>query len=142
MKKNSLISGTKEERGITAWQSSENPEENATQYTQGDISLYEPLLPERIKNLPIMKYIPFLPNPKSKQTKQDVILNEEMHSLPSLWWESSFKYIKFQKTETREINSIFNAKVFNILQHWNEWRILWGLHVSEDQWQDSISYDI
>lgn len=79
------LPGTKEERGITAWQSSETPEEGQSSiYTQGDISLYDPLLPERVKNLSIMKYIPFLPNPKLKQTKRDSFMSEEMHSIPSL----------------------------------------------------------
>lgn len=79
------LPGTKEERGITAWQSSETPEEGQSSvYTQGDISLYDPLLPERVKNLSIMKYIPFLPNPKLKQTKRDSFMSEEMHSLPAL----------------------------------------------------------
>lgn len=80
-----LFLGTKEERGITAWQSSETPEEGQSSvYTQGDISLYDPLLPERVKNLSIMKYIPFLPNPKLKQTKRDSFMSEEMNSLPAL----------------------------------------------------------
>ncbi|XP_052788146.1 solute carrier family 23 member 1-like [Mya arenaria] len=57
------VPGTPEERGISAWQVSEDDETaevDPEKFDEG-YTLYEPLLPQRWLRSPWMKYIPFLP---------------------------------------------------------------------------------
>ena len=61
-----LFEGTYEERGIAAWHV---PEEKQSSDLDTDLydegyEVYQPLLPRRVLNLPILKYIPFLPHIK------------------------------------------------------------------------------
>ncbi|KAJ8320137.1 hypothetical protein KUTeg_001724 [Tegillarca granosa] len=55
------VPGTKEERGIVAWQ----PKKTKTEYLQ-DYSIYDPLLPRFITTARCLRRIPFLPNPVVK----------------------------------------------------------------------------
>lgn len=71
----SYLSGTKEERGIVAWQSitptKQAESEHMTKqsiYDEG-LEIYDPLLPERFKRHWILKYVPFLPNPESDEKR-------------------------------------------------------------------------
>ena len=59
-----LIPGTKEERGIAAWQVKDEDEENFVldrqMYDEG-YEVYQPWLPKRLLRMSVMKRIPFLP---------------------------------------------------------------------------------
>lgn len=62
--------GTLEERGITSWQNipSKSPETETfvtEQYKEG-VEVYEPLIPQKWRNSRLLKYMPFLPDPKEK----------------------------------------------------------------------------
>ena len=61
-----VFSGTKEERGITAWQVGDDEDSsklNPKLYNEG-YEVYSPLLPQRLLRWKIVKYIPFLPHRK------------------------------------------------------------------------------
>lgn len=64
------IPGTLEERGITSWQNipSKSPETETlvTEHYREGVEVYEPLIPQRWRNSRLLKYIPFLPDPKEK----------------------------------------------------------------------------
>lgn len=57
------FSGTIEERGIATWQNVDDPNTARTVYAQG-YDVYNPWLPQKIKNSKFLKYIPFMPNPE------------------------------------------------------------------------------
>lgn len=55
------IPGTREERGITAWQAPDKVDANV-KYDNG-LEVYEPLFLSRWRDSRVLKYIPFLPDP-------------------------------------------------------------------------------
>lgn len=57
------ITGTPEERGITAWQTVDEEAVSSGNYQEG-FEVYQPWLPARVTNASFMTYIPFMPNPK------------------------------------------------------------------------------
>lgn len=59
----SHITGTPEERGITAWQTVDEEAVSSGNYQEG-FEVYKPWLPARVSNASFMTYIPFMPNPK------------------------------------------------------------------------------
>lgn len=60
---NPHITGTPEERGITAWQTVDEEAVSSGNYQEG-FEVYQPWLPARVTNASFMTYIPFMPNPK------------------------------------------------------------------------------
>ncbi|KAJ8316860.1 hypothetical protein KUTeg_004764 [Tegillarca granosa] len=61
-----FLDNTVPERGISEWQISEITTKTKIKYAEG-FEVYEPILPKRIKQMRIMKYLPFMPNPKESQ---------------------------------------------------------------------------
>lgn len=58
---NFFFTGTREERGITAWQAPDKVDANI-KYDNG-LEIYEPLFFSRWRDSRVLKYIPFLPDP-------------------------------------------------------------------------------
>jgi hypothetical protein len=74
--------GTIAERGIATWQNVDDPTTAKKVYVEG-YSIYNPWLPERIKNSRFIRYIPFLPNPEEgdiPHTLTDEIFKEDSNS--------------------------------------------------------------
>jgi hypothetical protein len=68
------IKGSLEDRGIATWQVSDADEDavvDMSRYNEG-YEVYNPLLPQRIRSLNIMKYIPFLPHTRTKSVVNGV----------------------------------------------------------------------
>lgn len=62
-----LFAGTLKERGIADWLETMEEDEELlvdAKYPGGGYEVYEPLLPNFVRRLRILKYFPFLPNPK------------------------------------------------------------------------------
>ncbi|VDI33047.1 solute carrier family 23 (nucleobase transporter), member 1/2, partial [Mytilus galloprovincialis] len=70
------IPGTLDERGITSWQNipskAQESENLVTDDFKEGIEVYEPLFPQKWRNSKILKYIPFLPDPKKKPVLETV----------------------------------------------------------------------
>lgn len=70
------IPGTLDERGITSWQNipskSQESEEFVPQNFKEGIEVYDPILPQTWRNHRILKYIPFLPDPKETTSTTDI----------------------------------------------------------------------
>jgi len=67
-----MTAGTAEERGIAAWQVSEEDEAavlDMSQYSEG-YEVYDPPIPSRFLYSPVMKYIPFLPYRRGRVEKE------------------------------------------------------------------------
>jgi len=61
--------GTKEERGIAAWQTEDStPGEPQIQYSEG-YEVYNPPFFGRFKSAKILRYLPFMPNPDQDKTR-------------------------------------------------------------------------
>ena len=74
--------GTIEERGIATWQNVDDTSGSKKVYVEG-YDIYQPWLPERIRNSRIIRYIPFLPNPDEgdiPHTLTDEIFKENASS--------------------------------------------------------------
>ena len=68
------ITGTREERGIAAWHVGDNEEmtvADRAKYVGGGYEVYSPLIPERILQMSVMKYVPFLPHRKPVEAKRE-----------------------------------------------------------------------
>ncbi|XP_060563739.1 solute carrier family 23 member 1-like isoform X2 [Ruditapes philippinarum] len=68
------VPGSLEDRGIATWQVSDADEDaviDMSRYNEG-YEVYNPLLPQRIRSLKIMKYIPFLPHTRTKSVVNGV----------------------------------------------------------------------
>ncbi|XP_062569270.1 solute carrier family 23 member 1-like isoform X2 [Saccostrea cucullata] len=63
------VPGTPEERGIAAWQSTDEDTVTSGKYQEG-FEVYKPWQPSRMANARIMKYVPFLPNPEKPDTER------------------------------------------------------------------------
>ncbi|KAJ8305015.1 hypothetical protein KUTeg_018598 [Tegillarca granosa] len=64
------VSGTPDERGITAWQNlgKETEEEKRENNYALGVEVYDPILPEKIMNSRILRFLPFCPNkPRKRQ---------------------------------------------------------------------------
>ena len=73
-----MFVGTPEERGLLAWKA-ENPDKvkhKRSGYVESS-SIYEPLFPKRWRHHPLLKYIPFLPNPSPLPKEQEHVHIED-----------------------------------------------------------------
>lgn len=90
----SHITGTPEERGITAWQTVDEEAVSSGNYQEG-FEVYKPWLPARVSNASFMTYIPFMPNPKKPIPERHLSVDlgrrkSLVHAIPTGRW---FRFI-------------------------------------------------
>ncbi|XP_060063606.1 solute carrier family 23 member 2-like [Ylistrum balloti] len=72
------IPGTREERGIAAWEAIE--ESPSSKYSEG-YEVYEPLLFDKLKHFKILRFLPFMPAPQEKDLKNERSLSIDQGNL-------------------------------------------------------------
>ncbi|OWF42907.1 Solute carrier family 23 member 2 [Mizuhopecten yessoensis] len=76
------VPGTREERGIAAWETPDDTSASATtgsDYSEG-YEVYNPIFYDRYKNSKILRFLPFMPNPPVKNTLHQRSSSQELIS--------------------------------------------------------------
>ena len=81
-----FFSGTAEERGIAAWRDDiDTSDDSNIEYMEGT-EVYEPLLPEKVKSMKIMKFLPIFPY-KGDKKESKYQLDRRPSCLSTTSWE-------------------------------------------------------